>query len=142
MECGGCADACAKDYNWPVRCLAFQFIECCECRRSDPRKPRWSGAPTEPGVIHSPDFNRTIIPHFGLGGRPAIRPIGISVKAQNVNVCSAFLLRESRLCRPHLQLTILEWQHFSNGAVSVNRGGRREKNQMIRQMTEEHHSQI
>jgi len=36
----------------------------------------------------------------------------------------------------------LEWQHFANGPVCINRGGGRKKNQMIGQMTEEHHSEI
>jgi hypothetical protein len=39
-------------------------------------------------------------------------------------------------------LTILEWQHLANGTVGVDRSGRRKKNQMIGQMTEEHHSEI
>jgi hypothetical protein len=52
------------------------------------------------------------------------------------------LLRALRFCRPHFQLTILEWQHFANGAVSVDRGGRWKQNQMIGQMTEEHYSEI
>jgi hypothetical protein len=39
-------------------------------------------------------------------------------------------------------LTTLEWQHFANGAVCIDRRGRGKKNQMIGQMTEENHSQI
>jgi hypothetical protein len=39
-------------------------------------------------------------------------------------------------------LTILEWQHFANGPVCIEWGSGGKKNQMVGQVTEEHHGKI
>src|SRR5439155_13601058 len=46
------------------------------------------------------------------------------------------------LRRPDFQIAILERNRFPNGAAGINRGSCRKKNQMVRQMSEEHDNKV
>src|SRR6266702_6755798 len=73
------ADACSERHDWPIPRVTFQFIKDGKRGGPDLRKPRWSRAPAESGIIHSPDFYSTVIPHLGFGGCPAISAIRVAV---------------------------------------------------------------
>jgi hypothetical protein len=46
------------------------------------------------------------------------------------------------LCRPDFQIAILERNRSANGSPGINRRTRRKKNQMVRQMSEEHDNKV
>src|SRR5207237_6940639 len=100
MERGGCAETRGVEHNWLAIRMTLQFVERRERRRPNPGKPRRASAPAESGIIHSPDFDRSIVPFVGFRGDPVLRAIGVPVKLQNINIRTAFLLRSTRYCRP------------------------------------------
>src|SRR2546428_9445374 len=92
MKSGSAADACAEKHNRPLACAGAQWVERGQRRWSDAIEPSGSGAPTEPGIIHPPSFDRAFVPSFGFGRDPAVGAIGIAVETQNVNVRAVILL--------------------------------------------------
>jgi hypothetical protein len=87
------AQTCAIKHNWLAIRMVLQFVERRENCRPDPRKPRRTSAAAKPGIIHSPDFNRAIVPCVSLFGHPALRAIGVAVEPQNVSIHATVLLR-------------------------------------------------
>src|SRR5437762_3539979 len=142
MERGACAETRAVKHNWLAIRMALQFVERRERCRPDPRKPRRSSAAAESWIIHSPDFDGAIVPFFSLRGHPALRAIGIAVKAQDVNVRSAFGSRQIGLCSPNFQLSVFERNGFSDGPARIDRRPSWKQNQMVRQMTEKHRGKV
>ena len=100
MERDGCAETRAVEHNWLAIRMALQFVERRERCRPDPRKPRRPSAAAKSGIIHSPDFDRSIVPFVGFGCDPALRAVRIAVEPQNVRTHAAVLLRSTRYCRP------------------------------------------
>ena len=128
MERSRAAQARSVEHNWSSSCVAFEFIKRGDCCRSDPGKPRRSGAPTKSRIIHSPNLDSSPIPFFRLGCDPAVRAISVAVEAQNVNVRAGLLLRSIRLCRPNFQFAILKRNHFAGRLASIDRCLRRKEN--------------
>ena len=100
MERGGCAETRAVEHNWLAIRTTLQFVERRERCRPDPRKPRWPGAAAESGIIHSPDFDCSIVPFVGFRSYPALRAVRVAIEPQNVRIHAAILLRSTRYCRP------------------------------------------
>src|SRR5260370_33017884 len=100
MERGGCAETRAVEHNWLAIRMTFQFVERRAYCRPDPRKPRRPSAAAESGIIHSPDFDCSIVPFVGFSCDPALRAVRVAVEPQNVRVHAAVLLRSARYCCP------------------------------------------
>ncbi len=88
-----CPETRRKNYNR----FAVRFsLQCFERRHrgwTDALQFRWTGAATEPGIIHSPNFNRPLIPGICFGSDPSLRAIGVSVESKHINFWCAALLR-------------------------------------------------
>jgi len=142
MQRRGASNAGSKRHDWTISCMASQFIKCRKRRRPDPGKPRGTGATAESGIIYSPNFDCTLAPHLGLFKGPTLRAICIPIKPQNVNVGTALKSCRLGLRNPYFQLSIFEWDSFSNGAACINRRPGWKQNKVVGQMTEKHHDQI
>ena len=106
---------------------AFEGIERGERSRPQPGEPRGSRAAAEARVIHSPNFDRPVVPHLCFGRDPAIRAIGIAIESQDVDLGLPALLRQFGSGRPNFQFAALEWNWFSNGRAGINAVRRREQ---------------
>jgi len=140
MKRSSCADACAVNHDRPIARVTFQFIKGRKRCGPDLRKPPWSCAPAESGIIHSPDFYRAIVPHLRLGCCPAISAIRIAIKTQNEDISTALLLSAPRLSRPDLHLAVFERNRFANGTARIDPIRRREENQLVGQTGEHDHN--
>jgi hypothetical protein len=115
-----------------------QFIKDRERSRPNLGKPRRPCAAAEPRIIHSPNFDCSIIPHLGLFRWPTFRAVCIAIKPQNVDVRIAFGSRQLGLRNPHFQFSIFEWNDFADGASWIDWRPGRKQDQMVGQMTEKH----
>src|SRR5438094_3711950 len=105
-------------------------------------KPRWPCAATESRIIHSPDFDCTVAPHLSLSSRPALSAVCVAIKAQNIHLRIAFGSCQAGLRDPYFQLSVLGRNRFPNRATRIDRCSCQKQNQMVRQMTEKHHSEV
>jgi len=135
-------DACTKRNNRPIAGILFHRIKGSEGGGADSRQSRRSSAAAVARIIHSPNLNRTVIPHFCFGCYPALRAIGVPVETQNVNGRMAALLRDLRSCCPQLQFTVVEWNDLARRAVRIDRRGARKENEQVGEMREKHDRQI
>src|SRR5438105_1983006 len=82
---------------------------------------------------------RAFVPHPGFGRDPAVRAIGVAIKAQHVNFRLTALMSQSRPRGPHFQLAVLEWNPFTRRRARVDPITRRKQNQSIWQRCERNH---
>src|SRR5262249_32737820 len=136
MQCRRGADTCSEENNRPAICLALQFIKGCKRGWCDALKSGWPSAAAETRIIHSPNFDRALVPHLGLKRNPSIGPVGIAIKAQRVRFRPVLLLSKARTSRPDFQCAVLKRNHSPDSAAGINRIGCRKENQLIRQVCE------
>src|SRR5437762_491348 len=125
MQRGGGSKARAENNNGPVAGGLLQLVERSERRRSQPREPRGACAAAEAGIIHSPNFDRPVIPHFRFGGDPAISAIGIAVETQDVDFGLAALLSQGGTRRPNFEVASLKRNGLPIRGARVDAVGRR-----------------
>src|SRR6266705_2310161 len=138
----GCAEARAKNDDWLPVGVMLQFVHGAERSWRDACQPRRSSATAKAGVIHAQDLDGPLVPHLGLGRDPALRPVGIPVKAQNVDIGMPALARGLRFRCPDFQLAVIEWNVPAYSSARINRRSRWQQNQVIRQAAEKNHGKI
>ena len=131
MQRRGRAQTCPKNNCRAISRSSFHGVVGSECGRSQPGEPRRSRAAAEARVIHPPNLDRPVVPHFRFGCDPPIRAIGVAVESQHVNLRLPALLSQFGRSRPNFQFAALKWNRLSNRRAGINPVCGREQNQGV-----------